>query len=325
MSIAARRIVTVTLNPALDLSTSVPEVAPGRKLRCAAPNEDPGGGGVNVSRAIRFLGGESLAMAALAGPTGARLLAHLQREGLAVVPLPAPGETRRSLSVISDADGAQYRFLLPGPDWDEAAVELGVSAARAAFMAGDLAVVSGSLPPGAPADLAWALGAAAVEKGAFALLDTSGPGLIAATAEREDGLGLPGLGMILRMDREEAESVAGAPIPDLKALADFAADLRARLGYEAVVAASGAEGSVMAWSEGRLHARPPKVEVVSKVGAGDSFVGAFAMTATRGETLAEALAVGVAAAAAAVTTPDTRLCTAQDVARLRPAVVMEPI
>ena len=307
-----RRILTVTLNPALDISTTAPQIAPGRKLRCAPAHEDPGGGGVNVSRAIRFLGGESLALAALGGPTGARLFELLSRDGIRARQLPAPGDTRRSLSVISDATGEQFRFLLPGPDWDGKAVARALAAVEDEVGPGDLLIVSGSIPPGAEADLPLQLAATAKARGAVALLDTSGPALDRAAEARE------GAGLILRMDREEAESFARRPLPDLPALGAFAAETRGKGVAGTVIMASGAEGSVMACAEGLFHAQPPVVKVLSKVGAGDSFVGAFAMTLAAGAAPPEALRTGVAAAAAAVMTPDTALCTAADVEKLLP-------
>ena len=110
-------VLTVTLNPALDLSTSTDEVVPELKLRCEAPDIDPGGGGINVSRAIANMGGRSRALVALGGATGTRLCDLLHQTGLPVLRLNAPGETRQSLSVIDRSDGAQFRFVLPGPEW----------------------------------------------------------------------------------------------------------------------------------------------------------------------------------------------------------------
>ncbi|MGG7567383.1 1-phosphofructokinase family hexose kinase [Rhodovulum sp. DZ06] len=313
-------ILTVTLNPALDVSTTVPKLrGGGAKLRCAPPHEDPGGGGVNVSRAIRFLGGDSLALAALAGATGARMHELLTAEGIRTRLIPAPGDTRRSLSVIDESDGEQYRFLMPGPEWSAADVDAAAAAVADELGARDLLIVSGSLPPGAPAELPARLAAGAKAKGAVGLLDTSGPALEAAAA------GKVGRGLILRMDHEEAEALAGRALPEIAALGRFAADLRASGAAGTVLAAAGAEGTVLACAEGVFHAAPPRVEVVSKVGAGDSFVGAFAMTLAAGAPGPEALRVGVAAAAAAVTTPDTRLCTAEDVARITPGVVLREI
>jgi 6-phosphofructokinase 2 len=313
------RILTITLNPALDLSTHTEEVTPGPKLRCRAPKRDPGGGGVNVSRAIRFLGGVSVALAALGGSTGDQLHALLEAEGIHAVPLPGAGDTRVSLSVTEDATGAQFRFVMAGPIWTDAHASAVAAAARQAMAPGDLSVVSGSLPSGAPHDLVLWLGQAAVAAGGRAILDTSGPALAAVAQARA------GSGLILRMDRKEAQELAATPLPDLTALADFALSLRADGVADIVVIASGADGSVCAAPSGRFHAVSPRSEVVSAVGAGDSFVGAFALALHRGDAVDEALRFGTAAAAAAVMTPDTQLCDAADVARLLPLTILGPV
>ena len=115
-------ILTVTLNPALDLSTAADEVRPELKLRCEKPVVDPGGGGINVSRAIKHMGGQSTAMVALGGATGTRIADLLKADGLSLVRLTAPGETRQSLAVTDRSTGGQYRFVLPGPEWHKAHV-----------------------------------------------------------------------------------------------------------------------------------------------------------------------------------------------------------
>ena len=110
-------ILTLTLNPALDMASEVPELIAGHKLRCSEPLLDPGGGGLNVSRAIRALGGDSLALVAIAGLTGDRLAGLIREAGVTFLALLGPGETRQSLTVTEAATGKQYRFMLPGPTW----------------------------------------------------------------------------------------------------------------------------------------------------------------------------------------------------------------
>jgi len=312
------RILTLTLNPALDISTETETVAPDRKLRCAAPRIDPGGGGVNVSRAIANLGGDSVALVAAGGPAGAHLLALLRAAGLSPVDLGAPGETRRSMAVRALESGAQYRFLMPGPVWRDADAERAAAAVAAATRPGDLLVVSGSPPPGLADDFFLTLNARLAPLGARMILDTSGAALEAA-ARCARPL------HVLRMDHEEAQALAGAPLQGVAAVADFAAALVARGAARIVAVAHGAEGTVVATPEGRWHARPPKVAVISKVGAGDSFVAAFTLALSRGQGAPEACAAGVAAAAAAVTKPDTQLCDGETTARLLAQVVTAPI
>lgn len=302
-------VVTLTLNPALDMSSEVPALIPDQKLRCTEPLLDPGGGGLNVSRAIAALGGESLALVALGGLTGDRLAELLRESGITFLGITGPGETRQSLTVTEDETGRQYRFMLPGPAWgpqDRARV---FQLLRAAGRSGAFAVISGSQPPGVPVDFPAQL--AAAMDGMEVVLDTSGKALHEAVEHP-----IPGL-RLLRMDGEEAEALAGRRLLTREETADFAQGLVAAGVARQVIVARGADGSVLAEAGQRLHAVAPKVTVVSKVGAGDSFVGAFVLAAARGQGPEEALAQGVCAAAAAVMTEATDLCRAEDVHRLR--------
>ena len=175
-------ILTVTLNPALDLTTSAPRVVPDDKLRCTAPRFDPGGGGINVSRAIRAMGGDSTALVALGGATGTRLAGLLADAGLPLLTLPAPGETRQSVTVDDQALGRQYRFVMPGPEWSDADVEAALQAAVDALRPDALLVLSGSNPPGVPAGFAARLAERLQGSGARLVVDTSGEALAMAAA-----------------------------------------------------------------------------------------------------------------------------------------------
>jgi 6-phosphofructokinase 2 len=108
-------IVTLTINPCVDESTVVDQVVPDRKLRCGPPRYEPGGGGINVARAIRKLGGEALAIYPAGGAAGELLTALLEREGVAQRPLPISSWTRQNLNVFEESTGRQFRFVLPGP------------------------------------------------------------------------------------------------------------------------------------------------------------------------------------------------------------------
>ncbi len=311
------QILTITLNPALDISTSAEAVVPGPKLRCAAPVREPGGGGVNVARAIRELGGDCVALVALGGPTGTALRALLDAAGVPVAAFAVPGDTRLGIAVTDRGTGGQYRFTLPGPDWTEAmAADLRALAARLVH-GGDWAVLSGSQPPGVPEDFPLTLAADLARAGARLVVDTSGPPLRRLAAAGETGIA------VLRIDEAEAEDLAGRPLPDRAASLAFAAELVARGTARAVVLARGAEGSVLAAPGAALAAAPPKVPVVSKVGAGDSFAGAFVLALAQGRGPRAALAEGTAAAAAAVMTAATELCRRGDVERLLPEVRVE--
>ncbi len=303
-------ILTLTLNPALDMATEVAEFVPGQKLRCTDPMLDPGGGGLNVSRAIRALGGDSLALVALGGLTGDRLAGLIRADGVTFLSILGPGETRQSLTVTEQSTGKQYRFMLPGPVWTETERARVFTLLRATARPGGFSVISGSQPPGVPADFPAQL--AASMPGSRPILDTSGQALLEAVRHP-----IPGL-EVLRMDSEEGESLAGKPLHSRSDTADFAQSLVQKGVAKMVVVARGADGNVLADASRRIFAAAPKVKVKSTVGAGDSFVAAFVLSLARGHWPDQALAQGSAAAAAAVMTDATHLCRQDDVERLLP-------
>jgi 6-phosphofructokinase 2 len=308
-------ILTVTLNPALDMATDVPEFVHGAKLRCTDPVLDPGGGGLNVSRAIRALGGDSLALVALGGLTGDRLAGLIRADGVTFLSILGPGETRQSLTVTEGSSGKQYRFMLPGPVWTETERARVFTLLRATARPGGLSVISGSQPPGVPVDFPAQLAASMPDS--RAVLDTSGPALVEAVRHP-----IPGL-EVLRMDGEEGEMLAGRPLHSREETADFAQGLVRQGVARMVIVARGAEGNVLATADRRLIAPAPKVAVKSTVGAGDSFVAAFVLAIARGQTPDEALSLGSAAAAAAVMTDATHLCRLEDVLRLLPQAAVQ--
>lgn len=303
-------ILTITLNPTVDLSIHADHVAPERKLRCTRPETDPGGGGINVSRAIAALGGHSTAFVALGGPTGDKVMHLLAEQGIGLTPFPAPGETRQSLTVTDATTGAQYRFVMPGPDWHARDVSRVLERIARAAPEGGFVVLSGSQPPGVPDDFPARLATRIARTRARFFLDTSGKALhrlMEAGARPVD---------VLRMDDLEAEELAGRPLPTRTDTADFAAALVARGIAHAVIVARGADGNVMVDETGRWCAQAVPDQVVSKVGAGDSFVAAFTLSRARGLSAPEALRWGSAAAAAAVMTPATDLCEIATVKRM---------
>ncbi len=314
-------ILTITLNPTVDLSTSTLQVTAGPKLRCTNPEADPGGGGINVSRAIKFLGGDSTAFTAVGGETGAHLLRLLAEEHVRFTAFSVTGgATRQSIAVTEQESGKQYRFVMPGPYWNHDMVDESLNAIAYAASLGGIVVLSGSQPPGVPMDYPARLARRLHAKGVQLFVDTSGKPLhelIKHTANPH----------VLRMDDVEAEDLCGHPLGSRTETADFASDLVAKGVAANVIIARGADGSTLANAEGRWHASRAinPEEVVSAVGAGDSFVGAFSMALTRGDTMQDALRFGTTAAAAAVLTAGTQLCSAADVTRLLPSCALEQI
>ena len=305
-----RDILTVTLNPALDLATSVDSVVPSVKLRCGPPRTDPGGGGINVSRAVALLGGTSRCFVALAGRNGETLADLLRAQGIDLIVHKAPGETRSSLSVRDEKRGEQYRFMLPGPPWgpfDDIDVERAILEAA---QPGGIVVISGTMPPGVLPDLIPDLCGKIRAKGGEVLVDTSGPTLHLIARGKGPAPDF------LRMNQEEADDLAGRKLVDIEDSADFAQGLVRRGVANVVIVARGPEGSVLATDGPRFHSRAADVPVRSKVGAGDTFVGSFTLAVAQGLPLEEALRRGVAGASAAVMTEGTALCRREDVERL---------
>lgn len=301
-------ILTVTLNPALDLATSVDHVRANVKLRCGPETAEAGGGGVNVARAITQLGGQASAWVALGGPNGDALGAILDD----LLPdwhrFEAPGQTRHSFSVTEAASGDQLRFVLTGPSWstdqlDTAMTQIADGAAQDAFV-----VFSGSMPPGMePGFLAQACTHLAPRK---VVIDTSGQHL---EAQARGSTPAP---FVLRMDSHEAQTLSGLPLETQRDSAQFAEKLRQNGAGEIVIIARGADGSVMADGTGLWHVNASNEEVVSAIGAGDSFVGGFVMGLAQGENAGQALRFGAAAASAAVISEGTQLCHRADWDRL---------
>lgn len=311
-----RDILTVTLNPALDLATSVAKVEPGVKLRCAPPALDPGGGGLNVARAIHLLGGEARCFVALGGDTGQALLRLLEEAGLTPVVYPSPGETRQSLAVYDLSTHDELRFMLPGPDWQPEDIEAARRALHETAPDDGFLVLSGSGPAGASPDLYARICEDFHDTHVSIVLDTSGPPLAHLAA----GQTRPPL--VLRMDQHEAEGLARRPLDSRIDSARFAASLVRRRAAQMVIVARGADGSVLADGERLLHVAAAKVPVKSRVGAGDSFVGGFTMALAEGSDVETALRRGSSAASAAVMTEGTQLCRREDAERLFPESVV---
>ena len=308
--IPQKSILTITLNPALDLSTSIDAVVPSEKLRCAQPLAEPGGGGLNVSRAIAALGGRSLALVALAGTTGARLADLLTQESIDYIAISAPGETRQSMTISETTTGRHYRFLLPGPNWDEVAQARVFARLADLVRPGGIAIISGSQPPGVPNDFVSTMAKSLA--GMQVVIDTSGTALTCAVEDPIPGLAL------LRMNSSEAEEIAGRALPERIDTADFASELVARGVAERVIIARGGDGSVMAEAGRRLWCCPSPHAVVSRVGAGDSSVAGWTLGMARDLPVEVALRMAVAAASSAVAAPGTELCNLADVEALMP-------
>lgn len=310
-----RSIVTLTMNPAVDESTSVPYVLPEQKLRCRAPTHEPGGGGINVARAIRKLGGDALACFPVAGPAGELLKRLLDGEGVPHTPMAVDGWTRENLNVLEEVSGRQFRFCMPGATLGDREWPIFLDWVRQLRPPPDFLVASGSLPPGVPVDFYARLAAVGREIGSRVILDTSGAPLARAV---EEGV------YLLKPSLREFQALTGEPGGDESQLASLAATAVKRGWCEVLVLSLGAGGALWVTASERERLASPAVQVKSSVGAGDSMVAGIVLSLARGRALSEAVRFGVAAGAAAVMNPGTALCRREDVERLYLQVMTSP-
>lgn len=305
------RFVTFTPNPALDLSTSVDRLVGSHKLRCAAPEVHPGGGGINVARVLHRLGGEVLALYPAGGATGERLHALLAAEGVPDRPLPIAGETRESLTVLARDSGQEYRFVLPGPRLSDAEWQAALTHLQTLPSAPTWLISSGSLPPGVADDGHAQVARLAQHIGARMVVDSSGAALSAALAQ---GVWL------VKPSLRELSDLAGTPLSTRAEQKQAARDLIGR-GHAQVVALSlGAEGALLVTADQCLQADALPVPVAGSVGAGDSFLAGLIWALDRQAHPAQALATAMAAGAAAVMRTGTLLCQSVDVERMQQEV-----
>ena len=304
-------ILTLTLNPALDLFTQAQQVRPTHKIRCGEPMVHPGGGGINVARVLSRLGADALALYPAGGITGERITALLRAEGVPVQPVRIAGETRESVNVHEASTGLDWRFLLPGPPLAEAEWQACLQQAAATRAESGLVVASGSLPPGAPEDCYGRLARLLAVHGVRLVVDSSGPAL-AQALEAGVYLAKPSL--------RELSELVDAPL-DTRAQQLAACRTLVDSGQAQVVALSlGSEGALLVSAAGAWRADALQVPVASTIGAGDSFLAGLVLALSRHAPPEEALAQGIAASAAALLTSGTALCQADDVRRLLPQV-----
>jgi 6-phosphofructokinase 2 len=301
-------IVTFTPNPAIDVSTSVERVEPERKLRCDEPRREPGGGGLNVARAITRLGGAALALWAKGGATGSMLHVLLDREGVPHQPIQIDGLVRESFAVFERSSGRQFRFSTPGPSLPENGLQRLIDELARMAPLPALVVDSGSLPPGTDEHLYAQAAEVVASRGGRLVLDTAGRALRLALETRCVSLIKPNPRELSLLVEKELRSPA--------ALADAARAIVAAGLCQVVLISLGASGALVVDADVTDLINAPAVPVRSTVGAGDCTVAGMVLALNRGEPTLRAARFGVAAGAAAVMTPGSELCRRQDVERL---------
>ncbi len=300
-----KRIVTLTLNPAIDGAAEAEQVRPIRKIRTWAERYDPGGGGINAARVIEELGGSALAIYLSGGTTGPILDGLVQASGIESRRIPIAGHTRISHTVHETSTGLEFRFVPEGPsvtreEWQACLSMLdGID--------GDYLLASGSLPRGVPSDFYVQVAAVAARRGSRFVLDTSGEALRQAA-----GKGL----YLIKPSLGELEDLIGRKLPMPQDQDAAVRDLIASGAAQIIALTLGRDGALLATHDRLLRIEGVKVTPKSAVGAGDSFLGAMTLGLAQGGSVGEAFTLGMAAGTAAVLTAGTELCRRADVERL---------
>ncbi|MFO0775386.1 MAG: 1-phosphofructokinase [Nitrospiraceae bacterium] len=308
-------IYTVTLNPALDRYIEVEDLVVDDANRITSECFYAGGKGIDVSRAIRMLGGESLALGFIGGYSGQLLTDLLKHEGVMTYFTPITAETRRNIIVNPQRRRHHTMLNAQGPivtkdEWTGFLTHMRLLDLRDAMV-----VVSGSLPRGVPIDAYAQLVQLGRDRGAKVFVDADGPALRAAVEAKPFGI---------KPNVNELRRLVGEVISSELELLEAAQQLN-RQGIEIVLVSRGPDGVLLVSDHEWYRAVPPAVAVQSAVGAGDSTVAGFVLKYCGGKGLEECVRFATACGTAATLAPGNSLCLASDVERLFPKVQVTAI
>jgi 6-phosphofructokinase 2 len=301
-----KHIYTLTLSPALDKSTFVERVVPEHKLRCENPVYEPGGGGINISRALKKLGGDSITIYPQGGPTGEHMKLLLEKEGIKQHTIPSQNWNRENFIVVEETTNRQFRFGMPGPALQASEV-LHILSYLKSLDTIDYMVVSGSTPSGVPKDFYKSVAQIVNAKGGKLIIDTSGEALEEALKE---GVYLckPNIAELSQLIGEELDTIPKQEAAARKILEEY--------NVEILVVSLGAFGAFMATKNKIYHVAAPSVTKKSTVGAGDSMLAGIVLQLSQGNNLFEVIKYGVATGTAATMNSGTELCKKSDVESL---------
>jgi 1-phosphofructokinase family hexose kinase len=290
-------IYTLTLNPAADLELSVDQLEFNSVSRAIDSRVDCGGKGFNVSRMLKNLGQDSIAMGFVGGATGLRLSNELEAAGIDCQFTSIVGETRTNVTIVEGANARHIKVNQAGPVISESELTRLVESIQQRLQPGDWWVLGGSLPQGVPTSFYAQLVSLIEDAGAHAVLDTSGEAL------REGIFAGPSL---IKPNLEEAQALLELDEEELNSTQAWTQALLA-MGAQNLVVSLGKAGALMA-SEAQLHEfASPSIVEANPIGAGDSMVAGLVWRLSKGESLEQALPYGLACGAATASRPGTEL------------------
>ena len=309
-------ILTVTLNPSIDVSATTEEVTTEHKLRCTDVRRDAGGGAVNVARVLKRFDADCRALYPAGGVLGRLLRQLLDEDGVASIALDIAAQTRESFTVLERGSGREFRFVLPGPELSAGEWQACLDRVTQMQEPPAYVVASGSLPPGVPQDFYARLALIVRRLGSRTVLDASGPALAAAL---EEGV------YLVKPNLRELRELTGQPLEREQEWAAAAAEL-VKAGKAEVVALSlGYRGALLATQGMLLRAPAIPVNIASTVGAGDSFLAAMVWRLASGGDLQDAFRYGIAGGTAALLAPGTSLAQREDTERLASRVALQAV
>lgn len=308
-------ILTITMNPALDVLTSIDKVSDTHKMRCGAVIKHPGGGGVNVARVLHRLGANCVALYMAGGVTGERHHKLMSAEKVRCHVIPIAEETRESFSVHENSSGNDFRFVLPGPNVSEAEYEACFDYV-AQHMPKQFLVLSGGLAPGVPDDFYARLIRIAKAQNIRVVLDTSGPALAKALRE---GV------YLFKPSLRELQQLTGQSLPDETSRLAAAQQIITQKKSEIVALSLGSEGALLVTASRAWHAPSLQVDVKTTIGAGDSFLAAMTHSLSEAASFEVALQHGIAAGSAALLNLGTSLCQTDELTALLSKIAIRKI
>lgn len=289
-------IVTVTLNPSLDRTVEVDALTRGAVLRAGSTHLDPGGKGVNVTRALLANGVASRAVLPVAGAEGAQLVELLAAEGVQAELVQAGGRTRSNIA-IAECDGTVTKVNEPGTALTADELEQVVARALELAARGDWVVLCGSLPPGVPVDQYARMTQRLRAAGLRVVVDSSGAPLVHAVDAAPD---------LMKPNVTELAEVTGRSLLTRGDVVDAARELLAR-GVGRVLVSLGADGAILVDASGVVAGESPVTDARSTVGAGDACLAGFLAASLSGSAADGALGAALAWGAAAVRLPGSRM------------------
>ncbi len=311
----AAQIITVTLNPTIDITYLVNELVFDDSNRAMKVLKDPGGKGIDVSRVVNELGGDTKAFVLLGGYTGYEIKDRLKKMGLSLEVINIKGETRTNVIIEDAYTHDQLRINAPGPEIAEDEREWFMRKIMSLKPQEGYLVLSGSIPRGFEPDIYKVLIEEFNKKGFKCVLDADGEPL------KE---GIKAKPFMIKPNTYELERLLDVKIKKIEDYLDAGKKLR-ETGIEIVIMSMGAKGAILACESGFYRATPPRVAVQSTVGAGDSLVGAFIYNYSKSGDPLDAFRWGVAAGTATALTPGTQLCARKDVENLYKRIKLKKI